>query len=148
MRACVSADLVPRRGQIGAGLVEPADEFGTFSRVLVLVQGANSVPLFAPPNCPRQVPPHRLVATCRVERSAGRSAHLTLHLLKQPPLGSVGQLLRPALPSPRRQERDSKGGALTTLVGEGGGAEKSGIGDTRLLSHFETTPRAPHLSWV
>lgn len=78
--------LVPRRGQIGAGLVEPADEFGTFSRVLVLVQGANSVPLFAPPNCPRQVPPHRLVATCRVERSAGRSEHLTLHPLKQPPV--------------------------------------------------------------
>lgn len=142
MRACVSVDLVPRRGQIGAGLVEPADKFGTFSRVLVLVQDVDSVPLSTPPNCPRQVPPHRLVATCRVERSAGRSAHLTLHLLKQPPLGSVGQLLRPALLSPRRQERDSKGSALTTLVGEGGGAEKSGIGDTRLLSHFETTPRA------
>lgn len=86
MRACVSADLVPRRDQICAGLVEPAGEFGTFLRVLVLVQDANSVPLSIPPNYPRQVPPHRLVATCRVERSAGRSEHLTLHPLKQPPV--------------------------------------------------------------
>lgn len=74
------------RALVAHGLVEPADEFGTFSRVLVLVQGSNSVPLSTPPNCPRQVPPHRLVATCRVERSAGRSEHLTLHPLKQPPV--------------------------------------------------------------
>lgn len=46
------------------------------------------------------------------ERKHGRSAPLNASLLKQPPLGSVGQLLRPALPSPRRQERDDKGGAL------------------------------------
>ncbi|EOZ4918588.1 TPA: hypothetical protein ACXLBT_006448, partial [Pseudomonas aeruginosa] len=40
------------------------------------------------------------------ERKHGRSAPLNASPLKQPPLGSVGQLLRPALPSPRRQERD------------------------------------------
>ncbi|HBO9705571.1 TPA: hypothetical protein L5F83_005818 [Pseudomonas aeruginosa] len=45
------------------------------------------------------------------ERKHGRSAPLNAPL-KQPPLGSVGQLLRPALPSPRRQERDDKGRAL------------------------------------
>ncbi|MEF2962950.1 hypothetical protein, partial [Pseudomonas aeruginosa] len=39
------------------------------------------------------------------ERKHGRSAPLNASSLKQPPLGSVGQLLRPALPSPRRQER-------------------------------------------
>ncbi|SUC99500.1 Uncharacterised protein [Pseudomonas aeruginosa] len=43
------------------------------------------------------------------ERKHGRSAPLNASPLKQPPLGSVGQLLRPALPSPRRQERDDKG---------------------------------------
>ncbi|WP_216662233.1 hypothetical protein, partial [Pseudomonas aeruginosa] len=43
------------------------------------------------------------------ERKHGRSAPLNAFPLKQPPLGSVGQLLRPALPSPRRQERDDKG---------------------------------------
>ena len=37
---------------------------------------------------------------------------MTTHLPEQPRLGSVGQLFRPALPSPRRQERDDKGGAL------------------------------------
>lgn len=37
------------------------------------------------------------------ERKHGRSAPLNASPLKQPPLGSVGQLLRPALPSPRRQ---------------------------------------------
>ncbi|HBO5988209.1 TPA: hypothetical protein L4636_005671, partial [Pseudomonas aeruginosa] len=46
------------------------------------------------------------------ERKHGRSAPLNASPLKQPPLGSVGQLLRPALPSPRRQERDDKGRAL------------------------------------
>lgn len=46
------------------------------------------------------------------ERKYGRSAPLNASPLKQPPLGSVGQLLRPALPSPRRQERDDKGRAL------------------------------------
>ncbi|HBP5399863.1 hypothetical protein IPC41_29660 [Pseudomonas aeruginosa] len=46
------------------------------------------------------------------ERKHGRSAPLNAFPLKQPPLGSVGQLLRPALPSPRRQERDDKGRAL------------------------------------
>ncbi len=45
------------------------------------------------------------------ERKHGRSAPLNAPL-KQPSLGSVGQLLRPALPSPRRQERDDKGRAL------------------------------------
>lgn len=66
VRACVSADLVPHRGQIGAGLVEPADEFGTFSRVLVLVQDASSVPLSAPPTVPvrcRRTGSSRLVAS-------------------------------------------------------------------------------------
>ncbi|HID8095514.1 hypothetical protein, partial [Pseudomonas aeruginosa] len=46
------------------------------------------------------------------ERKHGRSAPLNASPLKQPPLGSVGQLLRPALPSHRRQERDDKGRAL------------------------------------
>lgn len=142
MRACVSVDLVPRRGQIGAGLVEPADEFGTFSRVLVLVQGANSVPLSTPPNCPRQVPPHRLVATCRVERSAGRSEHLTLHPLKQPLVIGWGEAFLPLPSDPLAKSGIVRAAPLRPLVGEGGGAEKSGIGDTRLLSHFETTPRA------
>lgn len=55
------------------------------------------------------------------ERKHGRSAPLNASPLKQPPLGSVGQLLRPALPSPRRQERDDKGRALgVALRGMGG----------------------------
>jgi len=57
------------------------------------------------PACPNT--PHR-----SDKRKHGRSAPLTLHEQKQPPLVSVGQLHRPALPSPRRQEWDDKGKAL------------------------------------
>jgi len=46
------------------------------------------------------------------ERKHGRSAPLTLHEPKQPPLVSAGALFPPALPSPRRREWDDKGEAL------------------------------------
>lgn len=62
-----------------------------------------------------QVPRTRLVVcsfTARGERMHGRSAHLTRPDQTKPPLGSVGQPLRPALLSPRRQEWDDKGKAL------------------------------------
>lgn len=62
-----------------------------------------------------QVPRSRLVVcsfTARGERKHGRSEHLTRPDQTKPPLGSVGQLLRPALLSPRRQEWDDKGKAL------------------------------------
>lgn len=62
-----------------------------------------------------QVPRSRLVGTALYrsgERKHGRSVHLTLHEQNKPWLGSVGQLLRPALLSPRRRERDYKGRAL------------------------------------
>lgn len=62
-----------------------------------------------------QVPRSRLVVcsfTARGERKHGRSEHLTRPDQIKPPLGSVGQLLRPALLSPRRQEWDDKGKAL------------------------------------
>lgn len=64
---------------------------------------------------PGQVPRTRLVGnsfTVTVERMHGRSEHLTRPHQIKPPLGSVGQLLRPALLSPRRQGRDNKGRAL------------------------------------
>ncbi|SDX27860.1 hypothetical protein SAMN05216287_2675 [Pseudomonas kuykendallii] len=47
-----------------------------------------------------------------VERSAGRSEPLTHPDPIQPQLWRVGQLHRPALLSPRRQEWDDKGKAL------------------------------------
>ena len=40
---------------------------------------------------------------------------MNAHHPKQPPLVSVGQLHRPALPSPRRQEWDDKGKALGVI---------------------------------
>lgn len=66
-------------------------------------------------NISGQVPRSRLVVcsfTARGERKHGRSEHLTRPDQIKPPLGSVGQLLRPALLSPRRQGRDNKGRAL------------------------------------
>lgn len=66
-------------------------------------------------NVSGQVPRSRLVVcsfTARGERKHGRSEHLTRPDQPKPLLGSVGQLLRPALLSPRRQEWDDKGKAL------------------------------------
>ena len=48
----------------------------------------------------------------RTGEDVGEAAPLTLHEQKQPPLVSAGELFPPALPSPRRQERDDKGRAL------------------------------------
>lgn len=62
-----------------------------------------------------QVPRSRLVGEALHlpdERKRGRSEHLTSPDQIKPPLGSVGQLLRPALLRPRRQEWDDKGKAL------------------------------------
>lgn len=62
-----------------------------------------------------QVPRSRLIREALHlpdERKHGRSEHLTRPNQIKPPLGSVGQLLRPALLSPRRQEWDDKGKAL------------------------------------
>ncbi|SUC89437.1 Uncharacterised protein [Pseudomonas aeruginosa] len=84
----------------------------------------------------RQVPPHRLVATCRDERSAGRSEHLTLHPQKQPPVRGQGEAFLPLPSDPLAKSGIVRAAPLRPLVGEGGGAEKSGIGDTRLFSHF------------
>ncbi|OPD79208.1 hypothetical protein AO927_32210 [Pseudomonas aeruginosa] len=54
----------------------------------------------------------------RLHRSGERTHGQSVRLSPLPwtaSAGSVGQFLRPALPSPRRQERDDKGGALGVL---------------------------------
>ncbi len=67
---------------------------------------------------PGQGPRSRLVGTAPPFRRTEARAQRTLERLspEQPQPGSVGQLLRPALPSPRRQERDDKGRALGVQI--------------------------------
>ncbi len=67
---------------------------------------------------PGQRPRSRLVGTAATFRRTEARAQRTLERPspEQPQPGSVGQLLRPALLSPRRQERDDKGRALGVQI--------------------------------
>ncbi len=83
------------------------------------------------------------------ERKHGRSAPLNASPLKQPPLGSVGQLLRPALPSPRRQERDDKGRALGVALRVARGSVPLAVGDDVAIGIVTRMGRDEHpwLAW-
>ncbi|AEO76800.1 conserved hypothetical protein [Pseudomonas aeruginosa M18] len=83
------------------------------------------------------------------ERKHGRSAPLNASPLKQPPLGSVGQLLRPALPSPRRQERDDKGRALGVALRVPRGSVPLAVGDDVAIGIVTRMGRDEHpwLAW-